>query len=56
MNPKLLPQGRCHGLRWGMKNKKGKLRDITYSFLNLIFGEDNVVSIIDDPYKWGQAL
>jgi CubicO group peptidase (beta-lactamase class C family) len=43
-------------LALGYEKQKGKWRDITYSSLNLIYGEDNVVSTIDDLYKWDQAL
>jgi CubicO group peptidase (beta-lactamase class C family) len=43
-------------LALGYEKQKGKWRDITYTSLNLIYGEDNVISTIEDLYKWDQAL
>jgi hypothetical protein len=40
--PEIAPLGKEPRLAMGMKSKKGKLRDITYSSLDLIFREDNV--------------
>lgn len=35
---------------------KGGWRDITYSPLNCIYGEDNVITTLEDLYRWDQAL
>jgi CubicO group peptidase (beta-lactamase class C family) len=38
------------------EKRKGQWQDITYTPENHIYGEDNVISTIDDLYKWDQAL
>jgi CubicO group peptidase (beta-lactamase class C family) len=43
-------------LALGYGKKDGQWRDITYSPENSIYGEDNVVTTIEDMYKWDQAL
>jgi CubicO group peptidase (beta-lactamase class C family) len=43
-------------LALGYGKKNGEWTDITYSPLNAIYGEDNVVTTIEDMYKWDQAL
>lgn len=43
-------------LALGYGKKNGEWADITYSPLNSIYGEDNVVTTIEDMYKWDQAL
>ena len=34
----------------------GKYREIDYTPLNLVYGEDNIYTTIDDMYLWDQAL
>jgi CubicO group peptidase (beta-lactamase class C family) len=43
-------------LALGYEKRNGEWRDITYTPENHIYGEDDVVSTVNDLYKWDQAL
>ena len=38
------------------KRDKGVYKDIDYTPLNRIYGEDNIFTTVEDMYKWDQAL
>ena len=40
----------------GYGKRNGQLQDITYTPEKYIYGEDNVISTVNDLYKWDQAL